>query len=278
MKTFRTIILTVFVLLMLIPVLYLLVGSLMGKGELKELLAPVLGQTKGYVAGRLLPEYPTMESYVELLLDTPEFFVMFWNSVKMTLGILAGQLLVAVPAAWGLANFQFPGRKFLFTLYIALMMMPFQVLMLSNYLVLDGLSLLDSQDVIIFPAVFSTFPVFIMYRFFAGVPDSLIEAAKLDGAGNFQIFWRIGLPLGSPGILSAMVLGFLEYWNLIEQPMAFLKTKSLWPLSLFLPNIGMEQAGLAFATSIVVLIPALLVFLAGQEYLEQGILATATKE
>ena len=117
-----------------------------------------------------------------------------------------------------------------------------------------------------------------MYRFFAGVPDSLIEAAKLDGAGNFQIFWRIGLPLGSPGILSAMVLGFLEYWNLIEQPMAFLKTKSLWPLSLFLPNIGMEQAGLAFATSIVVLIPALLVFLAGQEYLEQGILATATKE
>lgn len=158
----------------------------------------------------------------------------------------------------------------MFTLYIALMMMPFQVLMLSNYLVLDGLSLLDSQAGIIFPAVFSTFPVFIMYRFFAGVPDSLIEAAKLDGAGNFQIFWRIGLPLGSPGILSAMVLGFLEYWNLIEQPMAFLKTKSLWPLSLFLPNIGMEQAGLAFATSIVVLIPALLVFLAGQEYLEQG--------
>ena len=278
MKTFRTIILTVFGLLMLIPVLYWLVGSLMGKGELKELLAPVLGQTKVYVAGRLLPEYPTMESYVELLLDTPEFFVMFWNSVKMTLGILAGQLLVAVPAAWGLAKFQFPGRKFLFTLYIALMMMPFQVLMLSNYLVLDGLSLLDSQAGIIFPAVFSTFPVFIMYRFFAGVPDSLIEAAKLDGAGNFQIFWRIGLPLGSPGILSAMVLGFLEYWNLIEQPMAFLKTKSLWPLSLFLPNIGMEQAGLAFATSIVVLIPALLVFLAGQEYLEQGILATATKE
>ena len=182
MKTFRTIILTVFGLLMLIPVLYLLVGSLMGKGELKELLAPVLGQTKGYVAGRLLPEYPTMESYVELLLDTPEFFVLFWNSVKMTLGILAGQLLVAVPAAWGLAKFQFPGRKFLFTLYIALMMMPFQVLMLSNYLVLDGLSLLDSQAGIIFPAVFSTFPVFIMYRFFAGVPDSLIEAAQIDGA------------------------------------------------------------------------------------------------
>ena len=78
--------------------------------------------------------------------------------------------------------------------------------------------------------------------------------------------------------LSALVLDFLEYWNLIEQPMAFLKTKALWPLSLFLPNIGMDRAGLAFATSVVVLIPAVCIFLAGQEYLEQGIVATASKE
>ncbi|MFR3031661.1 MAG: carbohydrate ABC transporter permease, partial [Blautia sp.] len=160
----------------------------------------------------------------------------------------------------------------------ALMMMPFQVLMLPSYLVLDGLSLLDTQQGIVFPAIFSTFPVFIMYRFFAGIPQGLVDAARLDGAGNLQIFLRIGIPLGSPGILSAMVLGFLEYWNLIEQPMAFLKTKSLWPLTLFLPNIGMEQAGMAFAMSVVVLAPALLVFLAGQDYLEQGILSTATKE
>ena len=93
-----------------------------------------------------------------------------------------------------------------------------------------------------------------------------------------KIFVRLGLPLGSPGIISAMVLGFLEYWNLIEQPMAFLKEKSLWPVSLFLPNITLEEAGLAFATSVVALLPALLVFLAGQDYLEQGIVSTAVKE
>lgn len=105
-----------------------------------------------------------------------------------------------------------------------------------------------------------------------------MEAARLDGSGELMLFIRIGLPLGSPGIISAMVLGFLEYWNLIEQPMAFLKTKSLWPLSLFLPNINMEKAGLAFAASTVVLLPAVLVFLAGQDYLEQGIISTAIKE
>ena len=109
-----------------------------------------------------------MMHYVELLLDSPEFFVMFWNSVKLTAAILAGQLLVGTPAAWGFARYQFPGKKILFTIYIALMMMPFQVMMLSNYLVLDQMRLLDTMAGIILPAVFSTFPVFLMYRFFQG--------------------------------------------------------------------------------------------------------------
>lgn len=260
------------------PVVFLMAGSLMGNVELGELLGPVLSSGNGYASWKLLPAYPTLRSYVEVLLDTPEFFIMFWNSVKITFGVLAGHFLIGTPAAWGFAKFTFPGKKFLFTLYIALMMMPFQVMMLSNYLVLDSLHLLDTLAGIILPAVFSTFPVFIMYRFFEGIPDSLLESARLDGAGELKIFIKIGLPLGSPGIISAMVLGFLEYWNLIEQPMAFLKTKSLWPLSLFLPNISLEDAGMAFASSVIVLLPALLVFLAGQDYLEQGIISTALKE
>ena len=178
----------------------------------------------------------------------------------------------------GFAKFDFPGKKGLFTLYIALMMMPFQVMLLGNYLVLDDLRLLDSLLGIIFPAVFSTFPVFIMYRFFEGIPLALLEAARLDGAGELRLFFMIAIPLGSPGVISAMVLGFLEYWNLIEQPMVFLKTKELWPLSLYLPNIDMDHAGTAFAASMVALIPAVLVFFAGQDYLEQGIVSTAVKE
>ncbi|WP_027295099.1 carbohydrate ABC transporter permease [Robinsoniella sp. KNHs210] len=260
------------------PIIFLLTGSFMSAGELKEYLEPVLTGADGYVMWRMIPMSPTMRSYVELLIDSPEFFKMFWNSVKLVVMILIGQLFIGVPAAWGFAKFHFPLKKALFTLYIILMMMPFQVLMLSNYLVLDKLHLIDTHLGIILPMVFSTFPVFIMYRFFESVPDAVIESAKIDGAGNLQIFIWLGMPLGSAGIISAMVLGFLEYWNLIEQPLTFLKDKTLWPLSLFLPNIGMEQAGIAFTTSIVTLIPAILVFMGGQDYLEQGIVAAAVKE
>lgn len=291
LKIFRvrnigTLLLAVLALVAVLPVLFSITGSLMGQNELNDLLGAVLtsdsgsasGQTINYVSWRVLPVYPTLKSYIKVLLDSPEFFVMFWNSVKISVGVLAGQILVGVPAAWGFARYRFPGKNLLFMVYVALMMMPFQVMMLSNYLVLDQMALLDNLWGIILPAVFSTFPVFIMYRFFESIPEALMESARLDGAGELLIFIKIGIPLGSPGIISALVLGFLEYWNLIEQPMAFLKTKSLWPLSLYLPQIDMAQTGKAFAVSVLVLIPAIIVFLAGQDYLEQGIISTAIKE
>lgn len=278
MKALVKIFVGLLALVALSPVLFLLTGSLMGDGELQTALGPALTQMEGYASFRFLPRYPTLASYAELLLDTPSFFVMFWNSVKLTGAILIGQLFVGTPAAWAFAQYRFLGKRVLFLLYILLMMMPFQVMMLSNYLVLDSFSLLDTHEGIILPAVFSTFPVFIMYRFFQGIPKALLDAARLDGAGDFRLFWNIGIPLGAPGIFSVLVLGFLEYWNLLEQPMAFLKTKALWPLSLFLPNLDLSRAGVAFAASAVVMIPAVLVFLSGQEYLEQGILAAAVKE
>ena len=258
----------------------------MGQKELNELLGAVLtadsgsasGQAVSYVFWRVLPLYPTLRSYVKVLMDSPEFFVMFWNSVKITVGVLAGQILVGVPAAWGFARYRFPGKNLLFMIYVALMMMPFQVMMLSNYLVLDQMKLLDHLWGIILPAAFSTFPVFIMYHFFRSIPKGIIESAELDGANKFQVFLHIGVPLVSSGIVSALVLSFLDAWNLIEQPLTFLKNKTLWPLSLYLPNISMDNAGLAFVASVITLIPSLLVFMAGQNYLEQGIAASAVKE
>ena len=270
MKKITCFFLVLLALVFIFPVLFLVVGSLMGKNELTYLLFPVLQEgAKGYASWKLFPEYPPLKHYVE---------VMFWNSVKITAGALAGGLLVGMPGAWGFAKFDFFVKNILFTLYIALMMMPFQVMLLGNYLVLDKIGLLDSLLGIIFPAVFSTFPIFIMYRFFKGIPQAFLEAARLDGAGELRLFFIVAIPLGSPGVISAIVLGFLEYWNLIEQPMVFLKTKELWPLSLYLPNIELEQAGFAFAASVVALAPAVLVFLSGQDYLEQGIVSTAVKE
>lgn len=261
-----------------LPLVFLVSGSLMGSAELAGNLAPIMRDSGGLASWSLLPHYPTLRPYVELLLDSPEFFVMFWNSVKLVVLILVGQLIFGMPAAWGFAQFSFKGRSLLFTVYMVLMLMPFQVTMVSSYIVLDNLSLLDTHWAIVLPAVFSTFPVFIMHRFFCGIPPSLLESAELDGAGPLRSFVSVGLPLGMPGVMSAMVLGFLEYWNLVEQPLTFLGTKALWPLSLYLPNISLDKAGLALAASVVTLVPAILVFVYGQHDLEQGIIASAVKE
>ena len=273
------ILLIVLALLAVYPVIFLSAGSLMGADELEDCLGAVVSGAEGYASFPVLPKYPTLQHFVEVLLDSPEFFVMFWNSILITFGVLGGQFVAGTMAAWGCARYEFPCKRGIFLLYIVLMLLPFQVLMLSDYLLLDRLRLLDSLWAVILPGMFSTFPVFIMYRFFAEIPDSLIESARLDGAREWQLFWYLALPMGSSGIIAALVLGFLEYWSLIEQPLTFIKDKSKLPLSVFLPDLTMTgKAGFLFAVSVVTFLPAIIVFMGGRDYLEQGIMAGAVKE
>ncbi|MCM1039392.1 MAG: carbohydrate ABC transporter permease [Roseburia sp.] len=261
-----------------LPIILLITGSVMGNGELRQYLSPVFADSLDFISWKLVPDYPTFENYGKLLFLTPQFFVLFWNSIKMVGCILAGQLIIGVPAAWAFAVYKVKGSRVLFVLYVVLMLLPFQVTMLSSYLVLNRLGLLNTYQAVVLPAVFSTFPVFLSYGGFRAIPMQLFEAARIDGAGEFMIFRKIGLPLGKSGLLSAMVLGFLEYWNMMEQPMAFLEEKALWPLSLYLPEITWAQAGYAFGASIITLIPAVFIFVWGQDYLEQGIIFSGLKE
>ena len=253
------------------PLLMIPGGSLMDGAEMNRILAPILGGGKDFAIWHLLPFYPTVSHFYRLLIESPAFYQLFWNTVGMTAVILLGQLVVGLPSAWAFAAFRFRGRDFLFGLYVVLMLLPFQVMLLPQYIVLQKLHLYNHPAAVILPAIFSTFPVFIMYRGFTQIDAEILEAARLDGAGEWQIFIRIGLPLGRMGIQAAMVLSFLEYWNLVEQPMAFLEEQATWPLSLYLPQIGIGQAGFAFALAVMVLIPALFVFALGQDVLEEGI-------
>lgn len=261
-----------------VPIILVITGSVMGSTDLKECLEPVFLQEQGFVTWKLIPQYPTIGHFRELLIETPQFFILFWNSIKLVGLILIGQMLVGVPAAWAFAVYQVRGKKLLFTIYIVLMLLPFQVTMFSNYLVLKELELLNTHWSVILPAIFNTFPVFIAYGSFRTIPKPLIEAARIDGASELYIFIKIGLPLGKGSILSAIVLGFLEYWNMIEQPLAFLEDKFLWPLSLYLPEIDWTQAGMAFSASVIMLIPAVFVFMMGNDYLEQGIIYSGLKQ
>jgi multiple sugar transport system permease protein len=255
-----------------IPLLMLFSGALTGAGEWREILSaeaiPPLG----------IPRYPTLAPLVELLLDTPAFCSMFWNTCRLVFPAVSGQVLVGAPAAWALSRMRFRGRRALSALYIALMLLPFQVTMVSNYLVLDRLSILDTHWSIILPGIFSPFAVFIMMRGFSGISGAILEAARIDGAGTLRVFASVGLPLGAPGVLSAVVLGFLEHWNMLEQPMTFLKTRSLWPLSLFAAPQTPQGMGPGFIAALVIAAPPLLLFLYGQQDLERGISAAGLKE
>ena len=117
-----------------------------------------------------------------------------------------------------------------------------------------------------------------MTRSFEAVPGALLEAAYLDGAGEGKVFFLVGLPVGFPGVVTALVLGFIDGWNALEQPMAFLKEMRLWPLSLYLPDIVQDKAAVAFAAGMVMILPPVLLYLNGQGELEQGAAAFGVKE
>ncbi len=275
---FRIVLLALPGVFMVLPVLLLLSGSIMSAQELSDYFRPLWEDTGDYIGWRFLARYPVWDHYVRLLFFTPPFLNAFWNSVKLTAAILLSQLVLSVPAAWGFSVYRFRFSRFLFLVYVVLMLMPFQVTMLSQYIVLNGIGVMNTHLALILPAAFSTFPVFLIYRGFRDLPRELLEAGRIDGAGEWDLFIRIGLPLASGNVLAAGVLGFLEYWNMIEQPLAFLEDLSLWPLSLYLPADAAGQEGIAFAASVILLIPAIFVFLLGRDYLEKGIVASALKE
>ena len=139
------IILAALLVVMVMPLAMLCTDSLMGKQEIMESFGAVLEDYGAMAKVRFFPRYPTMRAYVRLLFDSPEYFTAFWNSMILAGGVAAGQIFAAVPAAWGLARFNFPGKKAIWFLYMLLLLLPFQVTMVSGYLVLESLKLMDTD-------------------------------------------------------------------------------------------------------------------------------------
>lgn len=261
-----------------VPLLMMTAGALMPEDELYWRYLSPLGLGRDRVRAALFPSYPSGSSLFELLVCSPGFFVMFWNACIQVIPMTLGQLVVAAPAAWAFARFRFPGKRLLFGVYVILMVLPFQVTQVSNYLVLDSLGILNSHFSLILPGIWSTFPVFIMTKSFETIPDALVEAAYLDGAGAGYTFFHVGLPLGYPGIVTALMLSFIDSWNALEQPITYLKDKNLWPISLYLPDIAKDKASVAFAAALITCLLPVLIYLNCQEELEQGVAASGVKQ
>ncbi len=220
---------------------------------------------------KIRPSRITFSQYAAVLFKSPEYLFKFWNSVKLTVPILVFQILVALGAAYSFARFSGRLKQLMFFLYIILMLMPYQVTLVPNYLVADWMGTVNTYWSIILPGVFSPFSVFILTKYMRRIPSSYTEAAQIDGAGEWQIFTKIYAPLCKGTIVSVALLVFIDYWNMVEQPLIMLSDKDMHPLSVFLSEINKGEVGLAFAVASVYMIPCILLFLYCEDYLVEGI-------
>ncbi|MBE5884155.1 MAG: carbohydrate ABC transporter permease [Lachnospiraceae bacterium] len=277
--TIATLIAATFAILFLLPIVLTISNSFMSASEISANYGSVFATTdtggKVYIAEKVnlkfIPDMVSFSQYITVLFKSPEYLLKFWNSVVLVVPIVVFQLLVASLASYGFARYTGKLRSIIFFTYIILMLMPYQVTLVPNYLVAEWLNLLDSYWAIWLPGIFSPFAVFLLTKFMKRIPSSVMEAAQIDGAGEWQIFRRICMPLCKGALCSAAILVFIDYWNMVEQPLILLSDPETHPLSVFLSKINAGEVGLAFAVATIYMVPSLLVFLYGEEYLVDGI-------
>ncbi len=220
---------------------------------------------------KLIPDEVSGSQYETVLLKSPDYLMKFWNAAFLTLPIMIFQIVIALGAAYSFARFKGKIRALILFLYLILMLMPYQVTLVPNYLVADKLNLLNTRWSIIFPGIFAPFSVYLLTKYMKRIPTSFIEAAKLDGASEWKIFTKIAIPLCRGPIASVAILVFIDYWNMVEQPLIMLSDSAYHPLSVFLSQINQGEIGLAFAIATIYMVPPLLIFLYGEDYLVDGI-------
>ena len=225
---------------------------------------------------KFIPDIVSGSQYITVLLKSPDYLLKFWNAMILTVPIVLFQIVVALGASYSFARLTGRIKEIIFFLYIVVMLMPYQVTLVPNYLVSDKLGLLNTRLAVILPGIFSPFAVYLLTKAMRRIPKVYYEAAMLDGASEFKIFTDISLPMVSSSLFSVMLLIFIDYWNMVEQPLILLSDETLHPLSVFLSKINTQETGLAFAVAVIYMMPSLLLFLYGEDALVEGIASSAT--
>lgn len=274
-----TLVAACFAVLFLMPIVLTVTNSFMSASEISSNYGQVFATTdsggKTYISEKVnlkfIPDMVSFSQYITVLFKSPEYLFKFWNSVILVVPIVGFQLLVASGAAFGFTRFRGKLKEIIFFVYIILMLMPYQVTLVPNYLVSEWLNILDTRWAIWLPGIFSPFAVFLLTKYMRRIPASVMEAAQIDGAGEWQIFRKICMPLCKGALCSVAILIFIDYWNMVEQPLILLSDSEMHPLSVFLSKINEGEVGLAFAVATIYMVPPILVFLYGEDYLVEGI-------
>ena len=200
-----------------------------------------------------------VQPYTDFWLWKPAYLSALSNSIIISLGSSLGTVIVSTMAAYVFAKVRFKGHDILFYLYIIVMMMPFQVTLLPQYIVSRNFGLYDTPLAMILPGIFSPFAAFLLTQVMKTVPDEIIEAARMDTNSTWRIFWHIIIPAVRPGIVCAWVLSFTEQWNAVAEPLVLMKTLGKYPLAVMLNEIGAGDV-LGFAATVMFLLIPLLMF------------------
>ncbi len=274
-----TLVAAFFAILFLTPIILTITNSFMSSSEISANYGSVFATTesggKVFISEKVnlkfIPDIVSFSQYITVLFKSPDYLFKFWNAVILVGPIVLFQLTVAMFASYGFTRYRGRLREIIFFSYIILMLMPYQVTLVPNYLVSNWLKIIDTRWAIWLPGIFSPFAVYLLTKYMRRVPFSVIEAAKIDGAGEWQIFTKICVPLCKGALCSVAILVFIDYWNMVEQPLILLSNEEMHPLSVFLSKINSGEIGLAFAVATIYMVPSLLVFLYGEDYLVEGI-------
>lgn len=213
----------------------------------------------------------SFQGYWDLLFDCFVFYPMFWNSVIYAAAITIIQLAVIIPCAFGFSQAKFKGKGALFVFYIVLMMMPLQVTILPNYIGLRDMNLIDTPWGIILPMIFSPFGAVVMRQYMKSIDGSLIEATRLETNSLFRVIFTSVIPQIRVCILAVVLFVFADCWNMVEQPMLFLKDDGLKTLSVFISNAEYYVGAVLFPAAVIFIIPVLILYLFFNENLEKGL-------
>ena len=218
-----------------------------------------------------IPNKVTLNQYYQVLFRRPTYLLQFWNSILLTVPTVIIQTVIAFMAAYAFAKIKFPGSDIIFLITLILMLLPIQVTLIPNYMVLDKFNLINTYEGIIFIGIFAPFSMCLLRQYLRYIPDDSIDAAKLDGATNIQVIFKIVLPQAKGGIAAVAILSFIENWNMVELPLLLLEDEAMHPLSIFMNRFVSTDFGLSFAAGIIFMIPVLIVFFLGEKYIVLGL-------
>ena len=272
-------VLSLLALVILLPVVMTAIYSFFSPAEIKAFM----GTRGSYDASafmqiKLAPSMFSLSQYYNILIEDMTILRYFVNSAMYAAAILLGQALLIPMMAYALSRFRFPGRDAIFFVVIMLMLLPFQVTMVPNVLTLRTLGLLDTAWAVILPMTVAPFYVFLQRQYMVSLPGDMLEAAQIDGAGTWRCFIHVVLPVCRPVLGAAVALSFADCWNLVEQPLTYLTTRTdLYPLSVVFNQLTEKSTGVEFAGAALYTLPALCIYLYFQADILEGVQLTELK-